>query len=57
MKKTRIYVDTSVIGGCCDPEVQEWSHGLLSDFKKGTFLLILSELNDAEIKDAPTDKD
>ena len=55
MKKTRIYVDTSVIGGCCDPEFQEWSNGLLSDFKKGTFLLILSELNDAEIRDAPTE--
>lgn len=31
MKKTSIYVDTSVIGGCCDPEFQEWSNGLLSD--------------------------
>ncbi len=29
MKKTRIYVDTSVIGGCCDPEFQEWYYGLL----------------------------
>ena len=55
MKKTRIYVDTSVIGGCCDPEFQEWSNGLLFDFKKGTFLLVLSELNDAEIEDAPTE--
>jgi hypothetical protein len=53
MKKTRIYVDTAVIGGCCDPEFQEWSYGLLSDFQKGTFLLLLSELTDAEIQDAP----
>ena len=53
MKKTRIYVDTSVIGGCCDPEFQEWSRGLLSDFKAGTFSLLLSELTDAEIQDAP----
>lgn len=53
MKKTCIYVDTSVIGGCCDPEFQEWSYGLLSDFQKGTFLLLLSELTDAEIQDAP----
>jgi hypothetical protein len=53
MRKTRIYVDTSVIGGCCDPEFQEWSLGLLSDFQKGTFLLFLSELTDAEIQDAP----
>lgn len=53
MKKTRIYVDTSVIGGCCDPEFQEWSLGLLADFKKGNFSLLLSELTDAEIQDAP----
>jgi hypothetical protein len=55
MKKTRIYVDTSVIGGCCDPEFQDWSRGLLSDFQVGTFLLFLSELTDAEIQDAPED--
>ena len=55
MKKTRIYVDTSVIGGCCDPEFQDWSRGLLSDFQAGTFLLFLSELTDAEIQDAPED--
>lgn len=53
MKRTRIYVDTSVIGGCCDPEFQEWSRGLLSDFQAGIFLLFLSELTDAEIQDAP----
>jgi hypothetical protein len=53
MKKTSIYVDTSVIGGCCDPEFQEWSNGLLGDFQAGKFLLFLSELTDAEIDDAP----
>ncbi len=55
MKKTRIYVDTSVIGGCCDPEFQEWSNGLLLDFQNETFLLLLSELTDAEIQDAPSE--
>lgn len=53
MKKPRIYVDTSVIGGCCDLEFQEWSLGLLADFKKGSLSLLLSELTDAEIQDAP----
>lgn len=53
MKKIRIYVDTSVIGGYCDPEFQEWSLGLLADFKAGVFSLLLSELTDAEIQDAP----
>ena len=53
MKKINIYVDTSVIGGCCDPEFQEWSNGILKDFQSGTFRLLLSELTDAEIEDAP----
>lgn len=53
MKKTNIYVDTSVIGGCCDVEFQEWSNGLLKDFQAGEFILLLSELIDAEIQDAP----
>ncbi|MFH1825257.1 MAG: type II toxin-antitoxin system VapC family toxin [Candidatus Firestonebacteria bacterium] len=53
MKRTRIYVDTSVIGGCCDLEFKEWSEGLLSDFRMGIFSLVLSSLTDAEIKDAP----
>ena len=46
-------MDTSVIGGCCDPEFQEWSNGLLGDFQAGKFLLFMSELTDAEIEDAP----
>lgn len=53
MKKTNIYVDTSVIGGCCDVEFQEWSNGILKDFQSGEFVLLLSELTDAEIQDAP----
>lgn len=53
MKKTSIYVDTSVVGGCCDPEFEEWSNGLLKDFQAGTFALLLSELIDAEIQEAP----
>ncbi|MCK9420493.1 MAG: hypothetical protein M0R70_14070 [Nitrospirae bacterium] len=53
MKKRAIYVDTSVIGGCCDLEFKEWSNGILKDFQEGTFKLLLSELIDAEIEDAP----
>lgn len=53
MKKTTIYVDTSVIGGCCDSEFHEWSNDLLKDFQSGIFTLLLSELTDAEVQDAP----
>ena len=53
MKKLRIYVDTSVIGGCFDPEFQTWSNGLMEDFRTGTFRLVLSDVTAAEIERAP----
>jgi hypothetical protein len=53
MRKSSIYLDTSVIGGCCDPEFQEWSNGLLDDIKAGKFSLFLSDLSDAKVQDAP----
>lgn len=53
MKITSLYIDTSVIGGCCDLGFQEWSCRLLKDFQSGIFLLYLSVLTDAEIQDAP----
>lgn len=53
MKKTSIYVDTSVIGGCFDPEFEEWSRAILKDFQIGNFKILLSELTEAEIIEAP----
>lgn len=53
MKKQRIYVDTSVIGGCFDEEFERWSNGLLIDFKKQIFTPVLSEVIEAEIADSP----
>lgn len=53
MKKLRIYVDTSVIGGCFDPEFQAWSNGLIEDFRTGKFRLVLSDVTAAEIDRAP----
>ena len=53
MKKLKIYVDTSVIGGCLDNEFKEWSNALLLDFTNGIFVPLLSELTEAEIADAP----
>lgn len=53
MKKLRVYVDTSVIGGCLDDEFKEWSNGLLLDFQKGTFEPVLSDLLTREIARAP----
>jgi hypothetical protein len=53
MKKTRIYIDTSVIGGCFDEEFRLWSNGLVQDFKSGLFIPVLSDVVAAEIIDAP----
>lgn len=53
MKIQRVYVDTSVIGGCFDSEFAEWSNGLIADFRNGIFQALLSEVIAAEIADAP----
>ena len=53
MKKLRIYVDTSVIGGCFDPEFAEWSNALIDDFRKGRYQAVLSDVTAAEVLPAP----
>jgi hypothetical protein len=53
MKRLRIYADTSVIGGCFDPEFRTWSNGLIDDFRAGCFDLVLSDVTAAEIDRAP----
>jgi len=53
MKKLRIYVDTSVIGGCFDPEFEIWSNGLIADFRNQRFRLVLSDVTAAEVAQAP----
>lgn len=52
MKQT-IYLDTSVIGGCFDPEFARWSNGLVKDFQEGNFIPVLSEVVAQEIEVAP----
>lgn len=53
MKILRIYVDTSVIGGCFDAEFELWSLGLFKDFVQGKFKPLLSQVTTAELQDAP----
>ncbi|MFH0992664.1 MAG: hypothetical protein V1799_21920 [bacterium] len=53
MKKLRIYLDTSVIGGCFDPEFSPWSNGLLRDIQDGIFIAVLSPLISDEVENAP----
>jgi len=53
MKTPRIYIDTSVIGGCFDVEFAPWSNGLMHDFRCGLFHPVLSEVVAVEIHPAP----
>ena len=53
MKVQRVYVDTSVIGGCFDEEFAPWSNGLMKDFLRGIFKPVLSEIVAAEVLPAP----
>ena len=53
MKKPRIYVDTSVIGGCFDAEFKQWSDALIEDFRRQRYVAVLSDVTAAEIAPAP----
>ncbi len=53
MDGTRIYVDTSVLGGCFDVEFSPWSNGLVEDFRRGVFRAVLSDVTAEEIGRAP----
>ena len=53
MKPQRVYIDTSVVGGCFDAEFAPWSNGLVQDFNLGHFIPVLSELVAAELEEAP----
>jgi len=53
MKLQRVYLDTSVLGGCFDPEFAEWSNGLVQDFHSGRFKPVLSQVTATELQDAP----
>jgi predicted nucleic acid-binding protein len=53
MKRDRVYVDTSVIGGWLDEEFAEWSWAVLEKAKRGDILLIVSDLLIEELQGAP----
>ena len=51
--KQRIYIDTSVVGGCFDDEFAEDSLALFEKFKKGKMIAVVSETTLRELADAP----
>jgi len=53
MHKPRVYIDTSVIGGCFDEEFAEWSNKLFDDVFAGRIIAVFSEITIKELDDAP----
>ena len=46
-------MDTSVLGGCFDPEFEQWSNRLIEAFRRGDYLAVLSSVTAAEVEQAP----
>ena len=53
MFRPRIYVDTSVIGGCFDNEFEKYSNQLFEEFKSWKKRLVISDLVLFELEGAP----
>lgn len=51
--KPRIYIDTSVIGGCLDDEFSVWSNALFEEFHNGLKVAVVSDLTRQELDEAP----
>jgi len=53
MMKLRVYIDTSVIGGCLDEEFKDASRRLIDRFRQGEMVAVISELTMLELRNAP----
>jgi predicted nucleic acid-binding protein len=51
--KTRIYIDTSVIGGYYDEEFKDATRAFFERFKRGEIIFIISDLLELELVGAP----
>ncbi|HTA26449.1 MAG TPA: PIN domain protein [Bacteroidia bacterium] len=49
----RIYLDTSVFGGYFEPEFELWTKILFDQIKKGKYKVLLSQIIDFELTNAP----
>jgi hypothetical protein len=53
--RPRVYIDTSVIGGCLDDEFSTCSKLLFDEFRSGIKIAVVSDLTRRELEDAPED--
>lgn len=49
----KIYIDTSVIGGCEDEEFSKWSNRLFDEIRQGSATAVISDLTLQELENAP----
>ncbi|MDH5720494.1 MAG: hypothetical protein OEZ13_07700 [Spirochaetia bacterium] len=54
MKKIRIYLDTSVIGGCFDEEFKEYSTRLINEIENSIKQGVISDITIRELQYAPS---
>ena len=52
-KKLRVYIDTSVIGGCFDIEFQVFSKQIIDEFIQGKKIILISSVLIEELELAP----
>ncbi len=55
IKKQRVYIDTSVVGGCLDAEFELWSIWLMNEFRRGIKIAVVSDITLNELSLAPTE--
>ena len=53
VEKLRVYADTSVFGGCFDPEFEADSRKFFEEVRHGRFTVVISEVTIAELQMAP----
>ena len=53
MYKLKVYIDTSVIGGCFDKEFEKYSNIIIDNFIKSKMLAVISKITLDELEKAP----
>ena len=53
VRKLRVYADTSVFGGCFDPEFEVESRKFFDEVRQGRFTVVISDVTVEELQPAP----
>ncbi len=49
----KVYIDTSVVGGCLDDEFKKWSCALFEEFNTGLKIPVVADITLQELESAP----